>query len=294
MGADFKVKVFNSSTHPDRVQIGKDKWLFYNNFKSNIFNSYSRKNLLPQDSVLFISNTWAKNKTRFNREGRKYAIGFWPNKHTIYPEFLPSSMRSQIRDTLSRADQLVQYSEATNTQPKFTDVRHSMFEAKQRHQIYHKFDTHWNDYGAFIAYRDFFEKNFENLGIKPFAEEDFDITWETYRGGDLIPMLGVRNNGYYVEQRPRFTPKDDVPTFEFLPIDGYPRLTVITRNNEVDNELKAMVFRDSYTNALIQFISLHFREVYYIWGPHEEYIQRVNPDTIIEAYVERDVAEKLL
>lgn len=294
LGGSFKVKIFKSSTHPDKVQLGKEKWLYYNNFQSNIFKSYSNKNLLPPDSLELIVKAWEQNQKRYQAQGRKYTIAFWPDKHTIYPEFLPATMRSQIKDTLSRADQVIQYIEENKMEVNLTDVRQSMLQAKEQHQVFHKFDTHWNDFGAFTAYQCFFEKNFENLEITPFTEDEFNIAWRSYSGGDLIQMLGIHNNGYFIEKQPDFTPKINGSQIEFLPTKGYPRLTVITRNNEVDNNLKALVFRDSFTNGLIQFISLHFREVYYIWGPHKELLERINPDVIIEAYVERDLGEKML
>src|SRR5690606_19073256 len=143
---------------------------------------------------------------------------------------------------------------------------------KKDRLIYHKFDTHWNDYGAFLAYQYFFNKNIEELGISPKSINDFNVTWNDYNQGELIQMLGVHNKGYFIEKSPTFVLKKNKEQIEYLPTDGYPRQTVITRNRFCGNKLKVLVFRDSFTSKLIQFFSLHFYEVTYIWGHGESYV----------------------
>ena len=106
-------------------------------------------------------------------------------------------------------------------------------------------------------------------------------------------MLGVHNQGFFIEKNPTFTLKDNIDQIEYLPIDGYPKLTVITRNQYCGNKKRALIFRDSFTNNLIQFFSLHFYEVYYIWGHHEEYVDKLQPDIIIDGFVEREIGEKI-
>ena len=291
-GGTYRTKLFRASMHPELVMFGKDKWLFYNKVNGRMYRSYSRSSLLSRDRTKKIVDQWMANKKRYEADGRKYFLAFWPNKHSIYPEFLPNMMKIQIKDTLARADQLIEYIDESGTPLKLTDVRPALLENKGDKPLYHKFDSHWNDYGAFLAYQDFFEQN-KALGMKPKTEDDFDITWADYSWGELIQMLGVRNKGYFIEKNPKFTLKEHKDQIEFLPIDGYPKLTVITRNEYSGNKLRALIFRDSFTNSLIQFFSLNFYEVYYIWGHHEEYVEKLQPDVIIDGFVEREIGEKV-
>lgn len=292
-GGAYKTKLLRSSMHPEKVMLGKNKWLFYNdNSISEIFDSYRRVNLLSKDSLAFLVDQWEDNKKRFEAVGRKYFVAFWPNKHTIYPEFLPATMSLQIKDTISRVDQIINYLKSHNSSVTLIDVRPRLLKSKKTHQLYHKFDTHWNDYGAFLAYEAFFENVHKELGISPKAESDFEIIWEDYYGGDLIQMLGVQNNGFFKEKNPQFKLKDHNNQIEYLSIEGYPKLTIRTRNNYAGNQLKALVFRDSYSNSLIQFFSLNFYEVTYIWGHKEYYVKKVQPDVIIDGFVEREIGEK--
>ncbi|NHF59093.1 hypothetical protein FK220_007065 [Flavobacteriaceae bacterium TP-CH-4] len=293
-GGTYRTKLFRSSIHPELVKFGKKKWLFYNKMEgSRMFKSYARTNLLPQDTLRMVINKWEDKKKRFDAEGRKYFLSFWPNKHSIYPEYLPITMKVQIKDTLSRVDQILQQLAKDNSPIKLHDVRPELLQSKGEKVLYHKFDSHWNDYGAFLAYRSFFNANKEALGMLPKSEEDFEIRWEDYSGGEFIQMLGVRNKGFFKEKNPKFTIKENKDQIEYLPIDGFPRLTVRTRNEHCGNKIKALIFRDSFSNSLIQFFSLHFYEVTYIWGYKEYYVGKVQPDIIIEGFVEREIGEKI-
>jgi hypothetical protein len=291
-GANIKTKVFRSSVHPDKVMLGKNKWLYYNHFKSNIFDSYRNENLLPSDTLRLLINQWENNKKVLEAHGMKYFLAFWPNKHSIYPEYLPESMAIQIKDTISRVDQIIAYTNQTKSNIRLIDVRPNLIRGKKEFQLYHKFDTHWNDYGAFLGYQSFFSQVQDELQIVPKNSGDFNINWVINNDGDLLQMLGVRNNGFFEEKSPKFTIKENINQIEYLPIDGYPKRTIRTRNKFAGNQLKALVIRDSYANRLIQFFSLHFYEVTYIRGDKEFDFKKENPDLIIDCFVEREIAEE--
>ena len=295
-GGSYKTKLFRSSKNPDLTMFGKDKWLFYTRRVGNsrMYKSYTRTNLLSNDSLKLLANQWEERKKKYEADSIKYSLVFWPNKHSIYPEKMSLIMKTQIKDTVSRVDQIMNYLQKTKSPVKLTDVRSRTIQEKSRNQVYHKFDSHWNDFGAYIGYHDFFNQNLDYLGIIPKNLQDFDVTWSDYYGGELIQLLGVRNDGFFKEQRPRFDLKNNENRIEFLSTEGLPRLTVRTRNMFAGNKLKALIFRDSFTNSLEQFFSLHFYEVTYIWTEHREYyVHKFRPDIIIDGYVEREIGNKI-
>ncbi|WP_420603491.1 alginate O-acetyltransferase AlgX-related protein [Flagellimonas sp.] len=292
-GGAYRTKLFRSSMHPELVKFGKNDWLFYNRVQGKIFKSYTNSNLLSKDTLNRVVAKWEKNKKRYNGKGIKYFLTFWPNKHTIYPEYLPGTMNAQIKDTISRVDQILNYLKDTKSPIMLFDPRPALMEGKKRNQLYHKFDTHWNDLGAFLGYQAFFNANRDELGIRPKSIDDFNIEWADFKKGELIQMLGVNNDGYFVEKAPKFDLKDNENQIEFLSVDGYPKQTKITRNKHCGNKLKVLVFRDSFTTKLIQFLSLHFYEVTYIWGHSERFVDELKPDIIIEGYVERGTGQKI-
>jgi len=295
-GGAYKTKIFRSSKNPDLTMFGKDKWLFYTRRVGNsrMYNSYTKTNLLSNDSLELLVNQWEMRRKKYIADSIKYSLVFWPNKHSIYPEKMSTIMKTQIKDTVSRVDQILNYLQQTESLVKLTDVRGKLIEEKTKQQVYHKFDSHWNDYGAFLGYYDFFNQNLDYLGIVPRTLQDFDVTWNDYYGGELIQLLGVRNKGFFEEKRPRFKLKENEDQIEYLSVEGFPRLTIRTRNELVGNKLKALIFRDSFTNSLEQFFSLHFYEVTYIWTEHNEYyVQKLQPDIIIDGYVEREIGNKI-
>src|SRR5690606_9822409 len=101
--------------------LGKNKWLFYNRMDGRIFRSYSRTNTLSSERIKQVVDKWEDNLRRYETDGRKYFLAFWPNKHSIYPEQLPYVMNLQIKDTISRIDQILQYLEKNNSSVKLLD-----------------------------------------------------------------------------------------------------------------------------------------------------------------------------
>ena len=80
--------------------------------------------------------------------GIAYVFVLAPDKHAVYPELLPASVRRVGAET--RTDALVRYLGDHSTVPVL-DLRDALRAAKIRERIYHRTDTHWNDRGAFAA-----------------------------------------------------------------------------------------------------------------------------------------------
>lgn len=278
-----KVKLFHSSLNPGKVMYGKKGWLFYNDSNDRIFQSYTHTNLLTEDKLIETESIYRARKEDFHRKNRRYALAFWPNPQSIYPELMPFNMRIQIKDTLAKVDQLINYFNKIHSSVRLTDVRQALWNGKKTQRLYRMHDTHWNAYGAFLAYQKFFKDNFEELGIVPKNIEDFDIAWNFIEDGDLLDMLGLKYKEGFQEL---------IPVFTYKHKDNYQDLStedsIITKNVHCQNGKKLLVFRDSYTIALIQFYSLHFSHVIYIWSRYDQgVVEKIKPDIVIEQYVER-------
>ena len=81
--------------------------------------------------------------------GIKLVFYMVPNKEQVYSEFMPSSVK--VVQEQSKADLLYEYLKE-NTD---CDVYYPLDEFRKAKddwcQIYRKYDTHWNDMGAFMA-----------------------------------------------------------------------------------------------------------------------------------------------
>lgn len=287
LGGRINVDIFNSSLNPENAIFGNNNWLFYN--KKAAYKSYSNSNLLDEAELTTFVNTLEKRKINNEKNEIKYFFSFWPNKHTIYSEFLPFSMRIQKKDSMSKADQIIEKSKSLKSL-KIIDVRDALIKEKKKHQIYYKNDTHWNSYGAFLAYQDFFKKAFTSIGIRPHDITDFDVNWVSHTQGDLIPLLGMKENTNFVELKPVFKFKHGDIYKQVKTPKGLSERTVITQNQLCNNNLKVVMFGDSFSINLIQFISLHFAEVIYLRSQYnQELVDKLKPNIIIDAHVERSL-----
>jgi len=287
-GSTMKVNLFKSSLHPQNVKFGKFNWLFYNKLDSEIFNSYSKQNLLSPSELDSTITNWENCKTALEKKEIKYIMAVWPNKATIYPEFLPSTMKMQIKYGISKTDQIKNFLQITNSKIPFIDVRSSLLEKKKENQLYHKHDTHWNELGAYYAYRDFFKQTKGVLGIEPYNLDSFLYSEKAESKGDLLNMIGICDNSSFIDIHPKLQYKQE--NLNLTSFDGKFKNSLVYVNENCKNNLRVLVFRDSFTDALIPYFRLHFRETHFVWFDFQEHIvESIKPDVVITSFVERNL-----
>ena len=276
----IRAQLFQSSPRPDKVVIGKDSWLFYMSRSDKVFDSFTHQNLLSEKELADLFARWNRRQRILKDRGVIYYQAVWPNKATIYPEFLPARMASAPQGEISKIDQVLAYGQEEHPNLPILDVRASLMEEKAK-ALYRRLDTHWNDLGAYYAYRELMAF----LGEEAYPMEAFTQEERETSEGDLMNMLGLCG----------------LQTFsETIPIFQYPNWTQITkestersnlfvmRNPLAPKQQRLLVFRDSFTSALVPFISRHYAEVYFMWSDfREEVVWEVEPDVVVEAKVER-------
>lgn len=294
LNSRVKLDLFRVSPKPSAALLGKEGFMFYNLKSDDIYKSYTNTNLMGYDAL---KDAFQKQKAISDTLASKniqYVLGFFPNKHTVYPEMMPFAMKKQIRGGKSFADQVVSYFNAENF--NLIDVREELFSAKKENQLYYKLDTHWNSYGSYVGYQAFCNQTFQLLGLTSYGIEDFNIKYSQESSGDLTDFIGVDKVNYYFDKVPVFELKDQAKMFEVLDANTeYPPRTIITLNKNCNNNETVLVFRDSFSTALIQFLSLHYNKVIYIWSPtiDMEMIERVKPEIVMLLCVERNLNEVL-
>jgi hypothetical protein len=221
--------------------------------------------------------------------GIGYVVAIAPNKHTMYGEFLPPALSKVRAET--PLDALVRHLDASSSLA-FVDLREALRAAKQEERVYHRTDTHWNDVGAYRAYREILEAAKRQL---PSLRKADPV--RVRRRARLSPGLGlVQSVGLervyreeVVELRP-IEPRSRVAS-EYR--RAYPELVRTQRPfafEVADPDLpRAIVFRDSFANALIPFLSEHFARTLYIWSPDvdPDLVEAERPDVVIQEISER-------
>ena len=283
----LKVNLFKQKIFPtQRVLIGKDGWWFSAG-GGTVMEDYQRFPAHTNEELAAIrGNLEALNDLCVSR-GVTFIVVVPPNKETVYAEFMPGSI-PRIGE-VSRLDQFLDYGKAHGQTP-ILDLRQLMLAGKETHQIYLRTDTHWNDYGAYIAYSaviDALQLRYPNM--QPLTLQDFDVHKRLW-AGNLVYLLTMQSEvkEEITELAPLFEQKAQT-------VEGNDRRTLLFTST--DQTLpKALIFGDSFsfTTAFAPFLAEHFGRTYirhygYLEQSVEQYLQREKPDVVILEIVERNL-----
>jgi hypothetical protein len=222
-----------------------------------------------------------------------YLVVFVPNKHSVYPEFMPARLPRRLeRNQLSQLSNHLR----THSRVEVLDLYPPLLRAKARQRIYHRTDTHWNDVGAYEGYR-LILIHLEALlpGFAPLEPVAVRAESSVGPGLGLARIVGLApvyreemSELHIVSPRarvaPRFAADYGVRVREQRPFafaTGDPSLP------------RAVVFRDSFANALIPYLSESFDRALYAWSRSVEprIVDHEKPHVVIHQITERFLAE---
>ncbi len=284
------------------VIYGKDGWMFWAG--DGVLEQYraidplTDKQLKKYRQILHERHAWCE------AVGKTYIFIIAPNKHGIYPEFLPDWVDKA--DDMSQADQLAAL--FRDTEVNYIDIRPVLKNNKDRFRLYHRNDTHWNELGAYFAYREIMEVVAGRFPrIRPKGLEQFTIKHVNRVGGDMPIYLGMEKE--FTEKMPVLKPmqprrariiftndlikdkaKSRVEPF-YVERHSIGKSFAISEINDPSLPT-AVMFRDSMAVPLVPFLSEHFSRIVYSWDyfSHDfdmEIIRHEDPDIIITELGER-------
>ena len=282
----LKYKIGDSPS--EHVTIGKNGWLFLGSIKHGYterkdpMDDYRNVNLYSPEELERLSLHMKSVEGWLNDQDIKYIFVIAPNKHTIYYEQLPDYISKVNR--YSATDQLVEYLRK-QTDILIVDLRDKLLKEKNKNQLYFKTDTHWNYYGADIAQYEIM-REIEKLFPGKIQPELHSFNNYEREGGDLANFIGSE---MFKEWNPSPIFKNTCKPAK-VPPDAHHRSThTITCESQ---ELKAIIFRDSFFNNLKPYFSRKFYRSTYIFSNFnyaimKKHIELEKPDIVIEEWVER-------
>ena len=212
-----------------------------------------------------------------------------PSKESIYPEYIPD--RIIKTGGLVIYDQLNNYL-GNNSDFKIIDVRSTLIEGKKRSPVYHIADTHWTEFGAYLAYSQLISSlGMPSRKLSPISLDSFILAEVKKSSGDLSNMTTVSP-----------TAEETVLSLqlkkphEALPVDaGYsvPHMHIAAFENRQSNGPRAVMFCDSFGDELKPFLAKHFSRIVFVQGSSLEVafdsgiVIREQPDVVIEEMAER-------
>lgn len=163
------------------VLFGKDGWLFYT--RDNTMGDYAGTNLPTEAELQSYLEKVVKVDNYFKSIGKKFAILVPPNKSQVYYEYVPNGIR--VVSEIKKMDVIVEYIKE-HSDVKITYCLDEMQQNKSDGQVYFKYDSHWNNFGASQASKTFFSQLGVDIGAIEYAEKERP-------SGDLAYMVAEDN-----------------------------------------------------------------------------------------------------
>ncbi|MDR3238826.1 MAG: hypothetical protein LBT44_01895 [Clostridiales bacterium] len=287
---------FFDVSQADDVILGAEGWLYY----EETIDDFLRKNVLSDEKIARISQTLARIEWNCAREGIQFLFVIAPNKNSIYPEYMPDlgpkhgaeNNREKLlkrlqTDGVSHVDLFAVFNayreEAKARQSEI--AQNSTASSWAPDLIYYRLDTHWNKLGADLANAAILRA----LGREeePFARRGVLYNIPREGNSDLYQML-------YPKGREKELDVEFARAFTFMydePISDPGSMTIQTACENKPGS--ALVFRDSFGNALYPFLAESFgKAVFSRRTPYAlELAEEYQADTLLIVMAERNIAQ---
>ena len=305
----YSWKFFNISLNSTQVIAGDDSFLFLGNDYADVLDNH--RGLNKVSTLLKNFDRDLKNVENWYLSKKiPFVFVIAPNKHSIYNSFLPENYK---KIGPNATDNVINIINVSNN--RILDLRDSIGEQFDTKDLkYHKLDTHWNKYGAFLGYKSIINHINEKykLKITPISV-NFNKVPFILRGADLSMFLKASK---------LLTKKDADPGYdyenisftgcvgninlqsgslgkciesksEYINVDYGPRYTI---NNGLKAEkLHVLLLGDSFLAQHSEVFSSTFTHVYR-WHykhikPHMlyDFIKLNKVDMVIQQIAERDM-----
>ena len=287
----ISLKVFNNSPNP-KVEIGKDGWYFYT-LDDNMAladGTYDlNENILKQTAL-----QQQRIKDKLAEQGIDYVLILPPSKVSVYPEYIASGNYSV---SVTADDMLANYLQE-NTDVKVIKLKDALLAAKNEGQVFFKTDTHWNEYGAYIGYKEIINK-LNEYGVINSEPKDVNLV-QYEKLGEFAGMMG----GSYLLEPEQTVKTEIINPRSARAYDGelyssvaYVAQLRMLRNpfyvykNSDDTAKSALMFGDSMFGSwnMTELLSENFSDFTYIWDYEiaQEYIDAVKPKVVLYDMGER-------
>jgi alginate O-acetyltransferase complex protein AlgJ len=214
-----------------------------------------------------------------------------PIKSTIYPDKIPSE-EIQKASTQAELDMLVDLLQKDGP-PILIDLRPAFLEARQKREIYFRTDTHWNAYGALIAYQEILNRLSQSYPeLAPNKINSFKVTVTPPYLHDIAKGIGANHlleNGYIITP-----PQDDVNWIIYDDNDSTRTMKIATSSR--DKLPTLLMYHDSFGGYFLnKIIASHFSQSTFISNTSTypdtltfKQIEATKPDIVILEFVERN------
>ena len=278
-----EIAVFRKKT-ANEVVWGTDGWLYYYPPRPGDDPRSRGPKLFSPQELETLRHTLECRRDWLACRGITYLFVVAPNKQTIYPEHLPSWLKSPGP---TRLDQFLWYMRNHST-VAILDLREPLKQGKSLAPTYYRSDSHWNSFGGFIASQEIIRAlSCDMPEVRPVVLESFRMARSPIQGGDLADLLGIYSDDEDVTLLPGPTlPKVN----ETVSDPGMIKPSFFSTNASAS--ATAVVFRDSFGTALRPFMGYSFKSISYIWTARDfdlKVVEQLKPNVVVSELAERNL-----
>lgn len=257
---------------------GDNGWLVYT--AEGDINDYQKVGLFSEEELAQFQHNLDALSGAYAERGIDLIVVIVPNKNTIYPERVPDL---PVLGDESRLDQVTAYLREHGSE-QLVDLRPALLAAKAEREMYYATDTHWNDYGAYIAYAALLDE----AGITPRPATDFDVVTRDPALLDLSENIGAT---ILPESKTQFAPRFDLrASFKNLNLGGRRLMLSYLPGTSLPD---VVLYYDSFFFNVIPMLGEHFNHGLYVqnytggglWNL--SWVDEREPDVVIIEFAER-------
>lgn len=242
----LKQNVFRTSGQSE-VIVGEDGWLFY----SRALDDFLGTSVADETEVERMGAVVLMMQNYVESRGGEFIFFSAPNKMSVYGEYMPYYY---IEDG-GHGNYERLYSELVKAGVNTVQLKNTLSLKKADGvQLYHKLDSHWNNYGAAVAYETVANKLSEVYGdeFKGYTRySTMPYSVKNNFSGDLQSML-LPGSDRKDEQLEFDVSENFEYTNRFRGVDD---LVITTSNESKAVDKSVTLFRDSFGNALYWFFA---------------------------------------
>lgn len=177
-------KTFGYSFNKGQVIIGKEGFLFLGNDYKKVLDKIQGTYFYTQNDIKKWSNQLKNIQNWYEARDIKFVITIAPNKHSVYKDKLPNWIN--INDK-TITDDIVLFAKKKNI--NILDLRNTLIK-QNKPQLYFSTDTHWNNKGASIAYKETI-KYINKIYHTNYKIADYNLSNIGEGSGDLSKFLKI-------------------------------------------------------------------------------------------------------
>lgn len=275
--------LFNTSSSDD-VIVGDKGWLFYVGHENNDEDplaDYEGTNLYSIDELEIIAENMINARDFLASQGKEFVVTIIPNKSRVYSEYMPDMCGDVSQEC--RLNQVYQYL-SENTDLTIVSPYNDIVSYKEAHpeiQLYFKYDTHWNNFGAYVAAQSISR-------VWGFEMPDLDTVEQVYVDSDTYDLARMINLGDYLkEDAPIATAYSGHMARVEIQSDGMSFTGTVDQGTA--DARKLYIIGDSFSALLFPYLACHFNssksDMYYNYNYSS--LESYDPDVVVFECVER-------